>query len=199
MRGSSLQKREGALTAAGRFAFFSSWIEGPLDRIAYRAGLFGRATRLPGPPRWRRLQFVFIAMAVGGTGLFPVPADSAGPAAVTVTATGTITNAISITAGNLIGRAYTVYISFQASVLNNTCAPGSTYCAITSSGTTITLDVAGEPAVSFSGNISGNYTISPFYPPAELLSVSAGLDDTFNGKITFGTNTTLFNASNTFY
>jgi hypothetical protein len=138
-------------------------------------------------------------MAVGGTGLFPVPADSAGPAAVTVTATGTITNAISITAGNLIGRAYTVYISFQASVLNNTCSPGSGYCAITSSGTTITLDIAGEPAVSFSGNISGNYTISPFYPVPELLSVSAGLDDTFNGKITFVTNTPLFTASNTFF
>ena len=139
-------------------------------------------------------------MAVGWPGLFPGPADAAGPTAVTVTATGTITSDTG-TYGNLIGKAYAVYISFQSSVLNNMCSPiGGSYCAVTSSETTVTLDIAGEPAVSFSGNISGNYTIFPSSPPpAQELLVSAGLDDTFSGKISFVTDTQLFTASETFY
>jgi hypothetical protein len=202
MRGSSLQKREGALTAAGRFAFsgFGRGVTQPhcLERRVIRS-----SDPPSGPARWRRSAFTLIAMAVGWPGLFPGPADAAGPTAVTVTATGTITRD-SGTYGNLVGKAYTVYISFQAAVLNNTCRPGSgEYCAITSSGTTIALDIAGEPAVSFSGNISGNYTISPYPSPiAQALLVGAGLDDTFNGHITYGyfsTNTRLFTDSDTFF
>jgi|SRR5580704_6753648 hypothetical protein len=118
MRGSSLQQREGALIAAGRFAFFSGFCRGAAQPHCLPRRVIRVERPASWPARWGRLQFIFIAMAVGGTGLFPVPADSAGPTAVTVTATGTIT-CNSATSANLVGKAYTVYISFPASVLNN--------------------------------------------------------------------------------
>lgn len=165
MRGSSLQKREGALIAAGRFAFFSGFGKAATQPRCLPRRVIRSSDPPSGPTRWRRSGFIFIAMAVGWPGLFPGPADAAGPTAVTVTATGTITSDTG-THGNLIGKAYAVYISFQSSVLNNMCSPiGGSYCAVTSSETTVALDIAGEPAVSFSGNISGNYTIFPSSPP----------------------------------
>jgi hypothetical protein len=136
---------------------------------------------------------MLLVLAVTWTGLSGAPAHAAGPSAVTITATGTITADLGSYPG-LVGKAFTVYISFPAALLHNNCNL-ATYCSATTSATMI-LDIAGEPEV-IPSDYGGVYRLSPD-AIGSLIAESGSFIDVY-GKITWITSRSLFNPGDTFF